>query len=487
MMVKRLLLIVILLTISSFSLLADTDLGFSCTEDAECSFYAEDPSQMYCNLDTGTCFFREESSPPPSDQPINDSAFPETIPDNTSNITTTPPPSEPGVNALLEQNVGSLRGEVSVLQNITLSTNTQVSSLQAQIAALQQLVSTLQSSVEGVTVQQNSADSQINQLSTGLAGLQENVQTTQTELDAVEDALAKRRLVTTILMYSFIALLIIAVSVGLTYYMTGSRKTSFSSPKNVSTEIAQYITHHIKKGKKFPEIKQTLLKAGWSEQDIQWAYEETTKQNYQQYLKTSSSSSNATPHKSKSLPDRTKILTLVIFSILVLLGLLLLLRGVTTGQAIHFGSNQELNIATEDLLQKYVVSSELFSLVNDASLCIEVHDNEKQVSYKMIKSSSGTTLDIASKACSADPTYSAAVVFTNWNSFNVAARRMTCEALQGVHKMDTKTNLRGMYILPSRYVLPGFKLNPALDVTSYCSVLSQCLSKDQIKALKITC
>ncbi|MEK6899995.1 MAG: hypothetical protein AABX05_02615, partial [Nanoarchaeota archaeon] len=111
--------------------------------------------------------------------------------------------------------------------------------------------------------------------------------------------------------------------------------------KNINPEIINYITNNIKQGKKFSEIKQNLLKAGWSEEDVSWAYKQTVKQNYSSFKQGSSSvDQKDSKVTKKTVPgvtnDPKKMVSIAIVSVLLIAGVLLLLRGVSTGKAIEF-------------------------------------------------------------------------------------------------------------------------------------------------------
>ena len=285
----------------------------------------------------------------------------------------------------------------------------------------------------------------VNSLATGLAS-------TQAELDSVEEALEEEQLFTSILKYTILALIAIAFMIIVIYLIINQKST-----KKGNSEIISYITQHIKGGKKYPHIKSKLLQAGWSNTEIESAYKKTMKHNYNRY-------------KKETIPtSKNKIIAASVISVVVLLGVVFLLRGVTTGKAIEFGSQVEFEISVENNLKIAIPNSQFFPLVNNANLCVQVQDGTKSVSFSVAKSGTSLNINKVANSCTSDVNYDGALLFTDWNTFNVVSRKSTCENIRNQHG-------DGLYVLPSKYVLPGFAVNPTRDYTPFCTVLNTCLT-----------
>ncbi|HLC71805.1 MAG TPA: hypothetical protein VJI32_07375 [Candidatus Nanoarchaeia archaeon] len=304
----------------AFLSFADTDTGWPCADNLACE---EDlGTEYYCGQATGTCFFTEVSGNTSVSAPLP------------VVITTTTTPVDQRI-AVLEASLTTVRNDLAAINLDTRdigTLRTDINGLQRQIAQISNDISQLS---QEVTMLNTELSPQVNQALAGFAALQEDLNVTQTELNQVEQGLAKERAFTKFLTYTFFVLLAIAVALGVMYYLLRSR--------TLDQEIVDFITKHIKRGTKYPEIKRELLKAGWSEDDISWAYKETMKQNYQSYLqrKPSPASSSLTSKteitESRSSPtvgmDKHKMISIVAVSIFLLIGIFFLLSG-TVGKAV---------------------------------------------------------------------------------------------------------------------------------------------------------
>ena len=133
-------------------------------------------------------------------------------------------------------------------------------------------------------------------------------------------------------MIGFVSVIVLALLVFgfLARYIIGKKKPF----GRVDEKIISYITSYIKQGLKYPHIKEKLMKAGWSEQEIQWAYKETIKNNYKKYKQGSSKGVKSSKPVQVGT-DKKKMFTIAGVSILLIIGVLLILNG-TTGKAIFF-------------------------------------------------------------------------------------------------------------------------------------------------------
>lgn len=141
----------------------------------------------------------------------------------------------------------------------------------------------------------------------------------------------------------------------------------------VPQQVVDYITNNIKKGKKFPQIKEELLRARWTEEEIKWAYKETTRQNYNKYLQ----QSGAAP-RAPSNAQRNKVIAIVAVSLFILI-IATLFLGKTFGFAIYFdkliggevgGTAGEITYALE-CTPPHILTPE------ETACCLDLNKNQK--------------------------------------------------------------------------------------------------------------
>lgn len=439
--------------------------ALSCLSDADCSYCSAFNAVCHCDgaagAASGLCVPQGTSAPAPvvSPTPIVD----QPVDLDTSFIF---PPEE----IIMEDSsaqVNELDQRVTILEQQITDLSTRISQFESVLQSLQQQVGIISNKQELTSLE---TKQQLGTLSTGLAGLQKDVNATTTQIEAVKQNVLQQESATTGITYAIIIAIVLAVLAGVGYYFLRGQKTESSK---VQSEVLSYITSHIKKGRKFPEIKENLLRVGWSESDIQTAYKETMKHNYQQYQQ--QKGMTGTPHS-----DNVKIASIAIASVLILVGVFFLLRG-ATGQAIHFTNERELDAAVKGNLEIALRNQVFPPLVDMGTICVEVHDLAAVSSYRVIKLPTTHIIQEAPLPCSEDMSYDLALKFNNWDAFNIVTRRMTCDAFK-THHIN-----KGYYVLPSKYVLPGFTLNPAADPTPFCAALTKCVSSEELLNAGILC
>ena len=318
-----------LLSLSIFSL-ADTDTGWPCLDDLACE---EDlGAEYYCAPESSTCFFVEESG---TAVPLaGATAAP-------AEITATPSSSIEQRVALLEASLTTVQNDIAALDLDTREVEvlrTEVNNLQRQVA---QISNDVQDLVQEVGFLNTELSPQVDQALAGFAILQQDLTTAQADLNEVEQGLAKERAFTKFLTYTFFILLAVAIALGVAYYILRSRA--------LDPQTRDYITRQIQRGTKYPEISRELRKAGWTEEDIRQAYQETIKKNYQSYVeqKRASAGSAAPLTAAISKPavekaaarissagaDKTKMISIAAVTIFLLIGVFFLLSG-TVGKAV---------------------------------------------------------------------------------------------------------------------------------------------------------
>ena len=348
-MKKRLILIsvVFLLVLSLFSL-AETIPGIICEDDID------------CQLEFGIDYICDEKF---SCSTIDE----ETV-------------TEEPESFVFEDELGLTEEETTVIPPTVYAKVATVKSLQEKVDSLevsstnfQQQLNNIESNIQSINFKLSDIQqvkNEVNSIAVGLAGLQEDLNKTSTELGTIEDDLAKKTMRNKILGAIFFVLLVVAVALGLIYYMNSKRK-----PFQLDSQIISYITKSIKQGKKFPEIKAILLRAGWVENQIKWAYKETIKKNYRQYLNKAGTKSKTKTTKGGF--DKNKIIAIVVVTILLVGGILFLAKG--TGQAVYtkkFVGGVEGGTAGEVTYEVKCTPPHLLNPTGDGC-CLDMNSNEK--------------------------------------------------------------------------------------------------------------
>jgi flagellar basal body-associated protein FliL len=419
----------------------DFPLDALCSTDDECSFCEDTDEFCYCEFDEGICYLLAEDF----DEYILDQEVP-------------------------SEEVTELKERINFLENLQLSTQEEINTLDTtatsvaqRLASVEQQYFLLQQDLVVKEQTEQILQTDIKTLSTGLATLQDNVVETQNELGNVETQLTKEQKRSKTLLILLISFIIFVVAVLLAVYMTQQPRK-----KRVHPELSQFITSHIQQGKKYGHIKNALVDAGWSENDAAWAYKETMRKNYSSYKQNSSTSAS----------DPKKVVSLLVIGIVLVLLIVLLLRGVSTGSAIYFDSAENFETAVQTHLQSSFTDNQFYPLVDFASVCVQVVDGEKTVSYVVTKTPVGHVVGPAITSCDADSRYDFAVKFLEWETFTTVANNQNCEILSSVNRRE-----KNFIILPSQYVLPGFVLNPREDITPFCSALNVCLDAEELESI----
>ncbi len=475
---KVLLGVVIFLVLLSFFAFADTDLGTACSSPSDCNFCTAYGWACYCSQASKTCQISGDTSVPANTNqtPNQTSAASQTLPQNSTSTSAAVAP----ISVVDQQQFSALEKEVAILKPRIENLENTFRGLQGKINEISIEIAQQRSSLQSLSSEQRELENQLNlelkSVSTGLAGLQENVAETQAEVASLEEAVTQRQALVRTFIY---VLLIIAVFAGIAGFILYQKK----SGKTFEQEVLDYITQHIKAGRKFLHIKDELLKAGWPEEEIQKAYKETVRRNYQKYAQKQPSShikKVSVESKLTASYDKNKILGIALVSVLLVIGIFFLLRE-TTGQAIHFESERDLDFAVKDLLDRLIDENDFYPLLESFELCVEVHDLEKSVSYVVEKAGDESTVEKAGVACSATIQHDFSLKFLEWNAFNINLRKPSCENFARQHK-DKK-----MYVLPSKLVLPGFKMNPFESYDRFCPLLLKCLNKEDLAKAGLSC
>ncbi len=515
---KRFVLLVTMFSLLCFAsgVFADIEYGYDCYANDQCIFVLGNPT-AYCSDSSFTCFIPDVAAAPAGAVPVVG-----VIP-----VESGVEPLIPGVNVpvvvapsinndqlvqlqltlqLLQEQSSTVEERLAAIESGTVTLSQGYQGLQSQLGQLQTLVSLLQSRIDVLEKEQVSSKQAIKEevrgVATGLATLQTKVDTTKDGLVDVQEELDTQSSKTTWLTVLFVVLLVAGAGIGLYVYMNAGAE---EQGEEVDDQILKYITKHIKAGKKFPQVKEALLKAGWAESDINWAYKETLKKNYQSYLakgvqsdESTSTSSFAASNKVvenvvaagsagvRSSADKRKGMVIGIIGLVVLIGLMFLVKSVGIGHAIYFQNQEDLSKGVHDALTGKIGSNPFYSKLDYLTMCVQVLDSDKAVSYKVTKTPFGHEIEEASLPCDQDIKYDVSFKFKTFDSFDLAAQDFSCENVRKLHR-EAGDGSRSVVALPSRLVMPGFVKNPTTNYQPFCSVIEECLTDAERGVLGVAC
>ncbi len=320
--------LIMLVLVLTSSVAADFNTNIDCDTDDDCIDYGlcdpdvyENVVDCYCNVDYDyKCY--QVLAEIPEEVPVVDNASAETTSSSTDL-------------AALEALMTDLESRVALLQSNILTLETDSASMANELSSLTYSITTLQEQVDSVNANFAQNQEALSQFSTGLAGMQETLNATQSNLSTISKQVAREKAMNTVILVIFL-LLAIAAAVGIGYYVTNGKLGKLSGTK-VDSRVINYITSHIRQGKKYPHIKEQLMKAGWKDEHIEEAYKTTMKENYQQYLQKSGSKSagSGQPIGGKSIGyDQKKIFTIMAITAVLIIGIILVVNG-TVGKAIQ--------------------------------------------------------------------------------------------------------------------------------------------------------
>jgi hypothetical protein len=326
---------IISLVLITSSLANDLPPGWhSCNLDLDCELLYSDLPELVinenfyprCNLVTKTCY--ESETPGDLEIPDDIPAIP-----TTNQTTNTSIANITNANATTVQSA-VLNSQVTDLKKESADIKLRINSLESTSGVFEQQLTGLNSELQSLSASLHNLEQvqgELNAVAVGLAGLQQNLENTTLEVAAIEANLAKKAARNKTIGIISVILLILLVFGFLTYYMVGKKKPF----GKVDEKIVSYITSYIKKGWKYPHIKEKLMSSGWSEQEIQWAYKETIKNNYKKYKQGSSKKKVNSSKPTEVGMDKNKVITIAVVSVLLIIGIVFVLNG-TTGQAISF-------------------------------------------------------------------------------------------------------------------------------------------------------
>ncbi|MBS3169460.1 hypothetical protein J4210_03170 [Candidatus Woesearchaeota archaeon] len=428
---------------------ADTEIPESyCSFAEDCAFdeTAADfcsAGECSCSEETSTCFISESTT------------------DTSTDTSTDQEGTAKDATAAAAAAAAAVDKKLIELQALSASVEEKITNLEQVVQLLQQQITLLSEKIDLLNSQQFQSKESVTTVATGLAGLQKDVGTAQENLEEVEEDVAKIRTFRLIVTIIGLLLLSAAILLGLQYYL----KTKKTDPR-----LLQYILKQVRQGQRYPQIHQTLAQAGWNEDDIKKTFQEVARK-----VAGRKDGQPTTGMESK------KVVLLAGFALFFIVGVILVLQGVTTGKAIHFGDVGELGSAVKKNIETNLEKNEFYGLVKKFDLCLEVEDEDNVVSYRVVKTLSASKVLEASVHCDNTDKYAFAVKFKSWEAFDLLSNSLTCGNIKTLHAK------KQMYVLPSKYIEPGFSIEPTTDLSAYCTVLSKCMTPQQLQEAGIEC
>lgn len=450
-----LVLFVLLLSTLSSMVYAEIITGSTCQTDSHCIIYPN----SYCDTTLGVCI----TGPKPIE---------------TNTTTTTPTTTTPTTTAPSGTVISQIIDAVKTLDKRTLNTDEKVKTLEESISANSNKITSLSAQVQTISSSQEKVkekvEKDISTVSTGLATLQKTVEDTDSKIGEVKSTISKSSRSAKLASYTLIILVAIGAAILIFHYLTQGKSS------NPDDEIVNYISIHIKQGKKYPEIRQKLLGAGWSDKEIKDAYDYTTEQNYKIFQQSSTGNITEEKKERKKHPlhgDVTKIGVILFVSIIIIIGAIFLIKGTTTGHAIHFKTQDDLSSNIHKTLVQKIANNELYPLIESTDACIQVIDKNYSTSFRFIKTPNGHSIVKLEQQCDTiSQNFDFAVKFLNANSFERLINKLDCGMLRGINY-----GKKDLVVLPSKNILEGFKPNPNLDLEQFCPVLTKCLRLYEIR------
>lgn len=293
-----------------FSVSAQED--YPCTSDIECLYGAFGEGSI-CDLETGQCLA------PEGDLLIQESS---PVADGTPVISLEAEEVEASLSSLQSQ-LDDLSAKVSAMETEDINFQIKLSGIESSLNSISKTLEELKKK-------------DIKTVSTGLASLQKNLENASSEITVLQEDVESSSKKINFWNIFWILLIVLTLAGIVLYFLQRKGKInlrdfkSFFQPKpQISRHIHSFITQQIRIGKKFSQIKEELLRTGWSLPEIEWAYKETTRKNYQEYLQRKSSG------RPSAITSQNKVMVVSLITVvLIVVGVFFL--ATASGKAIYF-------------------------------------------------------------------------------------------------------------------------------------------------------
>ncbi|MBU1111460.1 MAG: hypothetical protein ABIG93_00365 [archaeon] len=340
----------------------------------------------------------------------------------TSNVTTTYSSDVETAISQLQSNVDYIYLQISTLDENNAILSEDVASLSAQLDDINSKLSTINKNLQMLSSEQSKTEEledSVNQALAGLASLEAELGLTQESVTTIEEGITTKASRSELVRMISLGVMILVIFVALAYYITAHARHR----KQLPDRIYSYLSSQIKRGTSYEVIEKKLLEQGWPKKDIKWAYNETAKQNYYNYLKSQGKKIPRT--KSYAPPQNQKIVVTSVISV-ILMGALILFISQSVGQAVYYeGINQEdFSILVQTTLNNGAANNLFYSEVDYLQLCVEVNQDENSASYVLLKTPYNHNVIEAETCSSLEHDYT--IKFDNWAEFNSFATNLNC-------------------------------------------------------------
>jgi len=423
-----------------------------CDVDADCGMNA----WCYEGTCQPACMDNEECASGVCDNymcvPVNNTVMNETIINVTvTNITivneTVSTPSEVVNKSAM---IDTLQSEIKSLSTTTQNLESRLDSIEGKLSQLNSDISSLDNKAELQALQ-----TEIQEAMSNIAALRTNVETTQTDIESVQLGLESTTDTTAFTRILSIVAIIITLTLGISLYIFHHTERE----EELDPEIINYITGHIKQGNNHDKIKEHLLKAGWTSDQIEEAYNKVKTHNYHKYLK---SQGRHEEIPKKAIDHKKPVIIGSISFMLVMV--IILFMGANTGQAVYYTLDSSSTVS--DYILHAYENSGFTQMVNMYDICIQFPTyTGQQVSKRFIRTESSYGVYDAATHCWERDTDSFSVLFDSQEDFEFM---MEAVATNDPLTMAQVANQLDIIVLPSDYVAPGFY--PRQDYTKFCDV-----------------
>ncbi len=392
--------------------------------------------------------------------------------------------------SLLESSVFLLQEDFAALQLVDSGHEADLAAVQSDIAQLGNDLLLLDGSLSqvrsDVSSLENSLGGSLDSALAGLAAVESDLGDAQAELAAVEEELELKEKRAALAQNVLLVIISLLVFVALTYFITSHNK--LHSDRHIPDHVRQYITKHIRKGDSYDQIRKKLVASGWPEAQVRKAYELTSQKNYFDYLKSQGKVASHKEFHPTVPPNNKKIVVISLLSV-ALLAAFVFFVSTSTGNAIATG--QDLAVSVEDALVNQLALSPFYSLVDFGEVCVQVNDGDYAVSYGVIKTPIGHSVhDVLGGQCDwlVGGEYDFALKFSSYDRFANLVADTSCSNILFQHAIyPPDSGIRGVTVLPSALVAPGFEAVTGVDYSSYCPALLECLGATELQTVGISC
>ena len=383
----------------------------------------------------------------------NDALTNETVNETVPNVTLPVEPLNITVNVTPTNKSAVLTTIQSEIKNLSFTTTnleSRLDSIESKLSKLNNDISSLDNKDELKALQ-----TEIQEAMSNIAALRTNVETTQTDIESVQVGLESTTDNTEFTRILSIIAIIITLTLGISLYIFHHTERD----DELDPEIVNYITGHIKQGNNHDKIKEHLLKAGWTSNQIEEAYNKVKTHNYHKYLK----SQGRHDEIPKQAIDHKKPVIIGGVSFLLIMGIILFM-GANTGQAVYYTLDSSSTVS--DYILHAYENSGFTEMVSVYDVCLQFPTyTGEQVSKRFIRTEASYGVYDAATHCWERDTDSFSLLFESQNDFETLM-----EAIATGHPitMAQVANQLDIIVLPSDYVASGFY--PRKDYTKFCDV-----------------